>query len=625
METAEMDAKNAADSVSLAEGTPSSDTLPVTEEAAEEAASGKSALPETAPAENDEDATTTKTTSPPARAVAAAPVRQDEENDEAPRLSSWRLGLIQIGAMVAKNLRTKWRTPFSTLLEIMSPVGMMIILAAASSLSDITFREAQTYHTVQVNVNPWVDLVTQVVAQQVTVSPLPETRRRLERWIDLPEEEDPVVPYGRVKGVSALQFPLWSSMTTPWDEPSARGRRQLQLSGGADDDDAQDDEEDEEKDVFDFLNDLRRELGRFLRNPLVVPSFAEYILLSRALSTAINVDDLPRVFADSSFGRQWGNLLTLGTLHLSPASSTVTQAFGNYLNESFPILMDQELVKMQWHETEGAALEYIDETNAAERTWALLDLTDWPTNGDSMDVQYKIRMNYTTLPNTNEIIDFVSVGLNTEYQQYYLSGFLTLQQTLNEFAFSYTRQGDCLASVQTIGNVWSMPMPTAAFSQNVFFLAVGYLLGLAIAMAFLYPTSRLIKSIVEEKETRMRETLYILGVKPWANWWSWLITSVFVFLVIGILVTYTLSTNVLKFSSVMYLFLWIGLFSTASIGFCFTIAAFFSKAKLASIVGPMALFATLLREFVSAGMSNLTAPFPHPVHSLPPISSVHFL
>jgi uncharacterized membrane protein len=62
-------------------------------------------------------------------------------------------------------------------------------------------------------------------------------------------------------------------------------------------------------------------------------------------------------------------------------------------------------------------------------------------------------------------------------------------------------------------------MPTAAFSQNVFFLAVGYLLGLAIAMAFLYPTSRLIKSIVvlmpqviptrlKAKKALLRHTLY---------------------------------------------------------------------------------------------------------------------
>lgn len=114
-------------------------------------------------------------------------------------------------------------------------------------------------------------------------------------------------------------------------------------------------------------------------------------------------------------------------------------------------------------------------------------------------------------------------------------------------------------------------------------------------VAFLYPVSRLIKSIVEEKETRMRETLYILGVKHWALWWSWCLSALGVFFVIAVLVTRTLAANILKHSSAGYLFLWIGFFATSCIGFCFTVAALFSKAKLAAIIGPMALFATLLR------------------------------
>jgi len=128
-----------------------------------------------------------------------------------------------------------------------------------------------------------------------------------------------------------------------------------------------------------------------------------------------------------------------------------------------------------------------------------------------------------------------------------------------------------------------------------------YLLSFRIlvsAVAFLYPVSRLIKSIVEEKETRMRETLYILGVQPWALWWSWFLSSLLLFFVISVLVTRTLASNVLMHSSSGYLFLWIGFFSTSCIGFCFTVAALFSKAKLAAIIGPMALFATLLRTFV---------------------------
>jgi hypothetical protein len=69
---------------------------------------------------------------------------------------------------------------------------------------------------------------------------------------------------------------------------------------------------------------------------------------------------------------------------------------------------------------------------------------------------------------------------------------LTLQRTLDEFALV---QAGCALNVSSITNkMWSMPMPTPDYSQNAVYLAVGYMLGSTIAMAYLYPTSRLIKS-----------------------------------------------------------------------------------------------------------------------------------
>ena len=150
-----------------------------------------------------------------------------------------------------------------------------------------------------------------------------------------------------------------------------------------------------------------------------------------------------------------------------------------------------------------------------------------------------------------------------------------------------------------------MPMPTAAYSQNSFYLAVGYLLGLTIVMAYLYPTSRLIKSLVEEKETKVKETMFIMGLKPWAHWVAWITCSMAIFGLIATLVTGILSGNIMTYSSQAYLFSWIFFFSTSTVGFSFTIASLFSKAKLAAIIGPMALFATLLRKCGLLSTSNI--------------------
>ena len=72
---------------------------------------------------------------------------------------------------------------------------------------------------------------------------------------------------------------------------------------------------------------------------------------------------------------------------------------------------------------------------------------------------------------------------------------------------------------------WLMPFPTPQYNINTFFATSGYLVSLVVAMGFLYPVSRLVKSIVEEKELRLKETMFILAVKPWEYFLSYCFTN----------------------------------------------------------------------------------------------------
>lgn len=145
-----------------------------------------------------------------------------------------------------------------------------------------------------------------------------------------------------------------------------------------------------------------------------------------------------------------------------------------------------------------------------------------------------------------------------------------------------------------------------------------------MVMAFLYPTSRLIKTLVEEKETKMKETLLILGVRGWAHWISWFLTALVSFAIITLTVTFTLSSTVLMHSNVLYILLYVGLFSTATVGFCFAIASFFSRAKLAGIIGPVMLFATILPRFVFFGSNRYEQPTAKMIASLAPATAFCF-
>ena len=133
------------------------------------------------------------------------------------------------------------------------------------------------------------------------------------------------------------------------------------------------------------------------------------------------------------------------------------------------------------------------------------------------------------------------------------------------------------------------------------------MLGLAISMGFLYPMSRLVKAVVEEKESRMKETMLILGVKPWVHWMSWIVTAYVTFTVIAILVSYTISSTFLPNSDTTLMFMYIWLFCASVIGFSFFVASFFSKAKLAAIIGPVALFASLMPRWIFYGSNRYEA------------------
>lgn len=317
------------------------------------------------------------------------------------------------------------------------------------------------------------------------------------------------------------------------------------------------------------------------------------------MSSFINVQrNLPWIFQDSSYGRQWGNFLTLGTIHLTPADNPATAQFKEYLELKYPAAM--KVLQVRTHADQGSAMSYVMD-NLHERTWAVIDLSQIELyNGTNRGGSFTIRMNSTTVPNTALVENYVAMGLSTRYQRYYLSGYLTLQRTINDFVMW---QSGCDAEVDPF---WSMPMPTAAYTQNVFFLHVGYLLGLTLAMAFLYPSSRLIQSLVEERETRMKETLLILGVRPWAHAASWLFTSVLTFGFITFFMTMVLR-YIFTHTPFLLIWFWLGMFSMAAMSFCFFVASLFSKAKLAAVVGPMALFASLLPRFIFFGTNRYEA------------------
>jgi hypothetical protein len=123
-------------------------------------------------------------------------------------------------------------------------------------------------------------------------------------------------------------------------------------------------------------------------------------------------------------------------------------------------------------------------------------------------------------------------------------------------------------------------------------------------VATMYPVSKLIKALVEEKESHMREVMKIMGLSSWAHQLSWSITALVLFLWVAASTTFLCHISFLPSTDARLLFLFIFSFCLSEITFSFLIASFFSKAKLAAIVGPVCLFCSILPRYIFFGTNR---------------------
>jgi len=135
-------------------------------------------------------------------------------------------------------------------------------------------------------------------------------------------------------------------------------------------------------------------------------------------------------------------------------------------------------------------------------------------------------------------------------------------------------------------------MPTAAYKTDNFQYIISSTLGIFYMLSFLYPVSRIIRALVLEKETRIKEGMKMMGLTDSAYNLSWLITTFIQMTFVSILITLVTGSSVFEYSNKVYVFIYFEAFSLAVINMCFLLSTFFSRSKSASLLGPMIFFAS---------------------------------
>ena len=232
-----------------------------------------------------------------------------------------------------------------------------------------------------------------------------------------------------------------------------------------------------------------------LKGPIPIPSFDTYVGAAKFVSNSIKQEAGPDadLFEQTSLGMALSNLYDLGDLHFSPYPSRAVDSLIDYLNSSTTHFKS---LNYKIHASEGEGVDYILH-HLEKRALALIDIRQITPE----IINYVIRQNQTTLPNTNEVILLNSRGLTKDYQEYLTSGFLSLQDIIDRWALNYAvQQIDSTAKCYSPA-VLTVPYPTYDFNSNQFYERIGLVMGMAMTMSTLYPVSRLVRSIVEEKES----------------------------------------------------------------------------------------------------------------------------
>jgi ATP-binding cassette subfamily A (ABC1) protein 3 len=179
--------------------------------------------------------------------------------------------------------------------------------------------------------------------------------------------------------------------------------------------------------------------------------------------------------------------------------------------------------------------------------------------------------------------------------------------TVNSFIASNTtcqKTGNCLysdhVSLTTLGVA---NFPNMDTTTQGFWSAIGFVFALLIIISVLLPLSNVIKSLVQEKETKLREGMMMMSLRGDALWLSWIMNFMLLFVPLSIILMLA-GKWLFEFSSNSYIFIYFMVFFISATSYAILISTFFSNSRTAAIIGCLVFF---MGFFIYIGMQDTNA------------------
>lgn len=264
------------------------------------------------------------------------------------------------------------------------------------------------------------------------------------------------------------------------------------------------------------------------------------------------------------------------------------------------------------------------------RVWTIVDLPSATiTSPPGSSAEFTISMNFTATPwtyekNTRNLFSRRSSDGSDPFRLYISSGFVTVQTFVQEFYL----QRNVASVVPASGPaVYSSPapskglgigywtttagpalilMPTPELFHNTFLTDWGYYAAFVLMMGALFPVSRLVLLIVEEKPLGIREAMLIMGMNPTCLFTGWYLSSLVVDVAAALLVSMLLKVSFLGKVDYSVLLALTVTFQQNCTAFAILLSTVFSNPRVASWVAAFLLFVCGMGAYeFPSGMSDI--------------------
>lgn len=139
-------------------------------------------------------------------------------------------------------------------------------------------------------------------------------------------------------------------------------------------------------------------------------------------------------------------------------------------------------------------------------------------------------------------------------------------------------------------SIREVPFPTPEYTDDKFATFVKSVFGLFFVLVYIWPLTRIMKSLVEDKEARINEVMKMMSMPSEAITLGWYLTYGTAWIVPAILMVVVCWSTVFYHSNKLLVMLFFWLFAVCVVTLCSFIAVFFARAKTASVVGALIFF-----------------------------------